>query len=498
MSLQIRVIPESRESKKMNIEPYSLKKKVLNGFIWLSSGTFVGQIISWLSTIFIIRILSPSDYGLMAMTGTFIALLTMISEFGIGASVIQAREIREDEIQQVFGAIILISVFGWLICLVAAPSIAIFYNEHQLVMIIRVLSINIILIAFYIVPQSLFVREMDFKTKAKIDVLAQVGSAVFTLILAFRGMGLWSLIGGLICLHLIKLIGFNLGHATWLSPTFRLKGAGKFIKFGFTVMISRLFYYIFRQSDHIIIGRFLGDRLLGVYSIASNLSSIPGEKALPIINSISFSSYSRIQDDIQRVRQNVLRAARIMSGLSFPLFFGMAGVAPEAIPLILGQRWEAIITPFQMLCLSLPLKVLDPILASAVIAIGRPRVNLINMIITSSGMTLAFLIGIRYGIIGICLAWILAYPIVFSIICIRCLIVLDIHLDRFLSEILIPLLVSAAMLLFIIMARNLLSSISLISFLAISVPCGAFFYLGALALLKKEEYMEIVNLITKN
>ena len=481
----------------MDVNSPSFSNKVLKGFLWLGTGTFLGQLISWLATIIIIRLLSPSDYGLLAMAGTFIALLTMISELGMGASIIQAPKISEDEIQKIFGIVIVTNVLAWAICHLAAPAIALFYNERQLVSIIRVMNINFILMAFYIIPQSLFIREMNFKMKAKIDVSAQVGSVLLTLILALNGIGVWSLVTGIISLHLIKIIGFNITRSSWLNPIFKLKGAENLIKFGLNVTGSALIYCIFRQSDIVIIGRFLGDKLLGIYSVALHLSSIPAEKVLPVISQISFTSYSRIQHDIHRIKRNLLRATRVMAGISFPLFFGMAGIAPEAIPLILGQQWEAIVNPFQLLCLSLPLKVLDPILAPAIFAVGKPRVNLINMAITSGSMILAFLIGIRYGIMGICLAWVIAYPAVFFIICIRCLHVLDIPLNQFLSEIKFPLFISTIMLFLIIVARNTIPGINPTTFLVMSVLFGVFFYFSFIFTVKRKECIELKDLIKK-
>ena len=481
----------------MDVNSPSFSNKVLKGFLWIGTGTLLGQLISWIATIIIIRLLSPSDYGLLAMAGTFTALLTMISELGMGSSIIQAPKISENEIQKIFGIVIVTNVLAWAICHLAAPAIALFYNERQLVSIIRVMNINFILMAFYIIPQSLFIREMNFKTKTKIDVSAQVGSAFLTLILALNGIGVWSLVTGIITLHLIKIIGFNIARSPWLNPIFKIKGSENIIKFGLNVTGSRLFYYLFRQSDGIIIGRLLGNKLLGIYSVALQLASIPGEKVLPVINQISFTSYSRIQDDIHRIKRNFLRATRAIAVLSFPLFFGMAGTAPEAIPLILGQKWKVIIIPFQLLCLSLPLQIFNPNLSRAVLAIGKPTVNLINMAIISSVMTVAFLIGIQYGIIGICLAWVITYPVVFFITCLHCLHALNIPLINFLSEIKIPLLVSSLMLFLIITAKNTITVIDPITFLVLSAIFGFIFYFGIIFIVKKEDYMELKDLIMK-
>ena len=140
-----------------------------------------------------------------------------------------------------------------------------------------------------------------------------------------------------------------------------------------------MLYYLYTIADTVIVGKFLGNALLGTYAIAMNLASIPAEKVLPIITQVSFTSYSRIQDDLDRIRRNLLRTASLIAYAGFPVFFGMAAVAPEAIRLLLGPKWTAIILPFQLICLVLPLKAISPVLPPAVFAIGRPRINMENM-----------------------------------------------------------------------------------------------------------------------
>jgi O-antigen/teichoic acid export membrane protein len=473
----------------------SFKAKVLKGLLWLSAGTFIGQLISWLSTIFVIRLLLPQDYGIMAMAGSFIFLLTTLSEFGVGAALVQADSITDREIGQVLGFAIVTSVAGLLICYAAAPAVAHFYREPNLVFPFRVLSLNIIFIALYLVPQALIVREMDFKTKVKIDIAAQIVSSLATLLLALNGFGVWSLIFGLMTLHIVKAISFNKARSGLLKPALRFKGSEKFIHYGITLTGSRLLYSFYTLSDTVIVGKFLDQFSLGIYSVALNLASLPAEKVMPIINQITFTSHSRIQNDLDRVRKNLLMTTRTVAFAAFPVFFGMGAVAREAIPLILGSKWTAVIIPFQLLCSILPLKSLNPNVSATLNAIGEPRVNLINTAITSVVMVTAFLFGVQNGIIGVCIAWITAYPLAFIITISRSLRILKIPMSSFFAEIGYPFFASLFMLIIISLVRVLTQSLPSPYALMLFVGTGIICYLGTSFIFKKDQYQEMIKML---
>ncbi len=472
-------------------EDIPFRTKVIRGFFWLSSGTIIGQAISWISTILVIRLLLPSDYGLMAMAASVVTLLTMISDFCVGSSIIQAEQITEKEIRQIFGFVVMTNFLGGLLCFASAPLISLFYDEHKLAVLIKAMSISFLIMSLYIIPQALFVREMQFSTKAKIDMSAQIVSSIVTLILAWQGLGVWSLVIGQILLHIVKAICFNVARQAWLTPIFNYKGAENFIKYGLAMTTDRLFYYLYSISDTVIVGKFLGNSQLGIYAIALNLASIPAEKVLPIITQVSFTSYSRIQDDMERIRRNLLRATRLVAYAGFPLFFGMSGVASEAIPLLLGPKWTNIVVPFQLLCLILPLKALSPILPPAVFAIGRPKINVQNMIITFLSMTVAFLIGVRAGILGICAAWILAYPVVCIVTSMRCLRTLGIPIRDVMAEIKFPFVASALMLCSLLLSKIFIFTFQPLSELILLILLGMTFYAVSIIIFRRDDYRKV-------
>jgi teichuronic acid exporter len=478
-------------------EEVSFRAKVIKAFLWLSAGTFAGQLISWISTLFVIRLLMPQDYGLLAMASSFILLLTTVSELGFGAALVQAESISEKEIRQVCGFVIVSSVAGWAICGASAPAVARFYAEPNLIRPFQALSLNIILIAFYLVPQALLIREMNFKAKAKIDVLAQILSSLTTLLLALAGKGVWSLIFGMSTLHLVKAALYNKPRALRVKPLFHYAGAGKFIRYGLTLTGSRLLYSAYILSDVIIIGKVLDKFSVGIYSVALNLASLPAEKVLPLISQITFTSYSRIQGDMDRVRKNLLATTRALAFAGFPIFFGMAAVAPEAIPLILGEKWLQVVVPFQLLCGILPFKSLSPTVAATLNAVGEPGVTLTNTAIAAATMIIAFLVGARYGIIGVCLAWVIAYSFVFLVTTLRSMKALAVPAGDFFGAIRFPLSASLLMLGVIFLLKRLVPDLPHLHALVLFVSLGAASYLGTAFMFKPDEYRELRKLLQR-
>jgi O-antigen/teichoic acid export membrane protein len=475
----------------------TFKARVISALLWLGTGTFVGQAVSWVSTILVIRMLAPADYGLMAMAGTVVSLITMVSETGVGASIVQAERITDEDLEHIFGFVLQSSLAGSLLCFAAAPLVSGFYQEPRLVLLIRVLCVNFLVMSLYIVPQALFQREMDFRSKAAVDLASQIVSSLATLLLAWQGAGVWSLVAGQIVLHLMRAAGFAFARRSWWRPRYSWRRTGRFIRYGLALTGDRVLYYLYTIADTVIVGRFLGNALLGIYAIALNLASIPAEKVLPIVTQVSFTSYSRIQNDLARIRRNLLRTVSLIAYAGFPLFFGMAAVAPEAIPLLLGPKWSAIILPFQLICLVLPLKSISPILPPAVFAIGRPRVNVENMAFTLAFMTAAFLAGIGGGITGIALAWVAAYPVVFLITARRCLRTLRLPVRLFLREMQFPFLAGLAMLCSLLAARRALAPLQPLTLLASLIGLGAAVYAGLVLVFRREAYGRFKALIQR-
>src|SRR6185503_5412807 len=335
--------------------PGAVTSRVLASLVWLGSASLLAQLVSWLSTFLVIRLLAPDDYGLMALATLPMGILMVLGDLGVGVVVIQAPTLERPRLRALFGACLWTSLLSALLVFVSAPLVASFFGDPRLLPIVRVLCLCFVFFGLYALPQALIARALLFERKAKVDVLATVVSAIVAVGMAVTGWGVWSLVASLLVMHAFRAVAFQIVHPCFFWPVLapaELRGS---VRFAGWVTLDRLLWFAYTNVDVAIAGRVLGSAAVGVYSTALSLAAIPLDKVMTIVNEISLSAFSRIQDDRDRVRRGMLRALESVSLLGFPVFLGMAAVAPEMIDLLLGAKWAAAVVPLQIVCLVFPL-----------------------------------------------------------------------------------------------------------------------------------------------
>jgi len=391
----------------------NLKTRVMVGLGWIAGANFFGQVITWGITIVVMRILSPADYGLLAMATVFVAFLSLMSTAGLGPAIVQAREIDEDKLRQLLGLIIIINVALFLLLFIAAPFIAVFFGEPRLVDIIRVISSQFVISSLAVIPESLLARELKFKTRALVDLLSNILGGFLTLWLAVSGYGVWSLVVGTIVSVTGKTVGLNLAAPYLRWPSFSLRGTGHLVAFGGKITAGRILWFFYSQADMFIAGKLLGKESLGFYSVAMHLASLPVQKISGILNQVAFPAFAQIQHDPSMIARQFSKAIRILSFFSFPVLWGISSIAPELVRLLLGSKWEQAILPLQILPAIMPFRMISNFLPSALDAVGRPDISVKNLIGASIVMPISFLIGAQWDVDGLCFAWLIGFPFVF-------------------------------------------------------------------------------------
>jgi O-antigen/teichoic acid export membrane protein len=391
----------------------TLREQALSGFRWNASARLASQMITWAITLIVIRLLTPEDYGLLAMSTVFVLFFSAFSEFGLGAAVIQKSDIDESLLRRVFGTTLVIHFSLAALLMLAAPLIASFYDEPRVTAIIRVLSLQFILTAFVVMPDTQLQRRMEFRRRSLLDLSATIISSLSTLAMALAGWGVWALVLGTLISQVWKAIGLN-----WLAPflhwpEFSLQGTRSLLRFGGQVTASQVLWLFFSQVDTIICGKWLGKEALGFYSVAMHIASLPTQRVLGIINQVAFPTFSRMQDNVRKVGENVLLGIRILSFFAFPLMWGISSTAQEIVEVILGAKWTPSAIPLQVLGLIMPLRMIANFVPAAVQGMGRSDILLRNAIWASVILPLAFLIGVNWGLLGISLAWLVASPLMF-------------------------------------------------------------------------------------
>lgn len=403
------------------------RRKVLSSLAWQGSAQLFGQLTSWASTIFVIRLLDPGDYGVMAMATLFVSFVLMLSDLGIGAAVVQAEHLDDDDLSAIQGFVFVFNGSGFAITLLGSGLIAAFFEEPRLVPILNALSACFLMLAFYVLPQSRLMRDLEFDKKAKVDFATLATSALTALGCAVAGFGVWSLVAGTLVTHLVRAVGFNLARPGSPRPRWSTGRGARFLRFGSVIVADRVLWFLYSNMDVTIAGKLLGKELLGFYSVALTLAAIPLDKVVPVLTQVAFPAVARIQQEPERVRANMLQALRYGNTVFLPVFWGMAWVAGDGLPLLLGEKWATAVVPFRLICLILPLKALAALLPPALFGVGRPIVNVGNMAISLALLSAGFAIGAQSGLRGLAMAWVLVYPLVFAITATRAFAVLGIR-----------------------------------------------------------------------
>lgn len=478
----------------------SLGEKITSAFRWEAGAKLAGQIISWVMTIIVIRLLSPEDYGLMAMAVIFIEFLMLVNELGLSAVLVQRSDLDKDTERQIFGLVIIVNSVFFILIFSSAPLIASFFDEEQLSLIIRVLAVQFIISAFELIPICHLYRNLDFKRKSIIYLGASIIGGLTTLSLAMSGFGVWSLIWGNLILVTLQAIGMNIISPFPHLPKFSLTGMRQIVTFGGLVTLERILWFLYSRSDVFIVGKVLGKDLLGIYSVAMHLASLVIHKTGGIIYGIAFPSFSRANEEPEKVAHYFLKAARIMSFLTFPIFFGISSVAPEIVGVLLGDSWTKVGTVLAILSIVMPLQMMSNLLPPALQGIGRPDVSVSNLLVAVVIMPLSFLVGARWGLIGVSIAWVLAYPVVFLVMVSRSVALLGVTMRQFFATITFPLILSASMygvVFFTKMALGSYDEMLQIVRLVILVIVGAGVYSSLALLLNREAVKEVTQLVRR-
>lgn len=392
----------------------STRLKVFSGFRWTASARLASQVVSWAITLLVVRILTPADYGLLAMATAFLFFLQTFSELGLGSALVQKAELDGKLLRQAFGVILIVNFSLASLLALAAPLIAGFYGEPRVTLIVQVLSLQFVLSAFSVIPNVQLLRRMEFRNRSLLELSGTILSSICTLALALSGAGVWSLVIGSFVGQIWNTVGINVLSPFFQRPDFSLKGMRSLLSFGGNMTIAAVFGVFFQQSDTLIGARMLGNEIFGYYSVGGNLAAMPAQKISGLINGVAFPAFSSIQSDINKVGQAVLLGIRVLGFFAFPIMWGMSSIAPEIVEVVLGPKWSLSIVPLQLLTLIVPLRIFGNFVAMAVQGMGRADILLRNATWAALvGPSLLFCGVSLAGLNGLSMAWLAISPTVF-------------------------------------------------------------------------------------
>jgi O-antigen/teichoic acid export membrane protein len=360
-----------------------------------------------------------------------------------------------------------------------------------------VLSIQFIVMAISIIPQSLLERQMRFKALSIVEFASAIVGSLATLLLALLGMEVWALVWGSISLLVVRTIALNIVCPFSWRPSFSIEGMFQIISFGSYITGSRVLWYFYTQADIFIVGRLLGKELLGFYSVAVQLASLPMEKVSGIVNQVAFPAFANIQNDRQKAGRHFLQSVRLMSIVAFPVLWGISSIAAEMLHILLGGKWQVAAIPLQLLTLVMPIRMISNLFSPALMGLGYANVHFRNVLLASLIMPVVIWAGSHWGITGVCLGWIIGFPLVFVVNMLRVLKALEIRPIIVAKVIANAIGGSSIMYCAVAITKHILDQWALsIPGLITMVIVGAGVYACMLLVFDRESYKDVYNLIT--
>jgi O-antigen/teichoic acid export membrane protein len=389
-----------------------LKHKTLQGLMYLGVGKGAGKLISFVNTLLLARLLSPEDYGLMAIVMVIVGFIGFFNEIGLGSAIKQRLDINQQQLNGCFTLALLISSLLYLGLYFASPAIASYFEHDILTDILRFIAFTFILGAIIAVPDALIARDMRFKIYAGIEFVTIILQCAITLMLAWYGFKVWALAWGFVAAQCAKTC-FILYFSNWVPSRFgNIREASDLMKFGATVTYSRITWYFYNNASTLIIVKVLNPQQLGIYSMAATLAALPTLHITSMVIQIASPLFSKLQQDFTRLNNALLRLTSGIALIGFPIMLGMALTSSELVPVMLGPQWFEAIFPLQILCIIGLFKSVDPLITQAFISVGKANITARYTTLCALMIPIGVYTGAIYGgLIGVAIGLVVTYPL---------------------------------------------------------------------------------------
>ncbi|MEO6208557.1 MAG: lipopolysaccharide biosynthesis protein [Gemmatimonadaceae bacterium] len=389
----------------------NLDRTLVRGLAWTGAARAVTQLLAWVSTLVVVHLLSPADYGLVGMAALYLGLVRLISEFGLGSAVLVLRDLTDHQIRQLNAFSVLFGMSGFALSAAAAVPLGVFFHAPNLPAVVLVSSTSSIISAFRSVPSALLQRDMRFKDLSTIDAARAMVGTVAVLILASLGFGYWSLVLNEV-MATLAATALSIWHRRVGFRWPQLGSLRTAMEFSRQVIISRVAWYSYSNSDFLVAGRVLGQAALGAYTLAWTLTNLPIEKVTTLVMSVTPTFFSRAQKSNAEIRRYLLALTEGLATITFPVALGMALTADDFVRVVLGSGWIAAIGPLRLLALYTSVRSITPLVSQALTMTGRARHVMMNSIWSAAVLPLGFWIGSHWGgATGIAAAWVLVFPL---------------------------------------------------------------------------------------
>ena len=319
------------------------------------------------------RLLTPEDFGIVAIATVVIAFFNILGDIGIGPAIIQNKNLTEEDINQIYSLTIYVGIILSIIFIILAYPIAKFYSDSNLIGICQWLSFTIFFTCINIVPLNLRYKHKDFKQIAYVTLSVQIISGVISILYAYKGGGVYALVLSSILSSFMLALIYNYLASLRFRFILRRESLQKIMSFSIFQFLFNIIAYFSRNIDKLLIGKYIGLTQLGYYEKSYRLMMLPLQNITFVITPVMLPIFSDYQSDVKILGQNYIKLIRLLSYISFPLSIILFFCSRELVLLIFGSQWIPSIQPFKILSFTVALQILTSSTGSIYQAVGATK-----------------------------------------------------------------------------------------------------------------------------
>lgn len=355
--------------------------------------------IGFVSTLILARLLTPADFGLVAMAMSVVALMELMGAFGFDMAIIQRRDAERKHYDTAWTFAVLFSAATAILLLVLTLPAAQFYREPRLIMILPVLACGALVAGFENIGTVTFRKEMNFAREFRFLLSKKIISFIVTIGLALAFRSYWALVAGIVLGKAFSVFISYQVHP--FRPKFSLQASRDLFHFSQWLFLSNFVLFLQNRSDNFILGRTVGAYDLGLYNIANEIASMPSTEMIAPINRAVFPAYAMLASELAKLRDKFIDVFCMIAVIAMPVSVGLVCVSELAVQVLLGPQWHAAVPLLQIFTVCGLTSALQSNLVLVIVALGKPKANTI----LSAAMLVVYLpclfyFSLKYGALG--------------------------------------------------------------------------------------------------
>lgn len=393
----------------------NIKQKAIRGFVWSAIQNWGSQTGGLIVFFVLARLLPPETFGLVALANVFLAFMQIFLEQGFAQALIQRQQIDPEHLDTAFWTSVTIGGILSLTSFLGAEVVATFFRQPQLTPILQWFSLLFLINSFSNVQRAILERKFAFKALAVRSLVGILIGGITGVIMAYLGFGVWSLVGQQLVSEGVAVL--VLWTASDWRPSFRVsyRHFQHLFNFGIHILGFNLLSFVNTRADDFLIGYFLGPVALGYYSIAYRVLTIMTQLLTSTSNQVALPTFSRLQEDLERFRAAFYLATRFTSAIAFPIFLGMAVLAPELVLLFFGAQWQPSVPVIRILAFMGIMQSVSYFKGSVFMAMGKPSWRLWLSLLNAILNVIGFSVAVRWGITAVALSYVIRGYLVFPV-----------------------------------------------------------------------------------